>query len=86
MQFQIKNRKWTIRETYLESDFGQCNWTKRRIDILPGQHPTERLDTLIHEVIHAVDAKLSERKVVALANALTTVLWKDGYRRKKKRG
>jgi hypothetical protein len=86
MVVKIKGRKWSIREADLDDNFGECHWEKRLIKILRGQCPQERLDTLIHEVIHAVDEKLSEKKVFALANVITAVLWMDGYRRKKKRG
>jgi len=44
----------------------------------------ERMDTLIHEAIHVGNWYMSERKVIALADIITRVLWRQGYRRRVK--
>jgi hypothetical protein len=40
------------------------------------------LDTLIHEKLHLLFPDWSETKVIKTAHALTSVLWKQSYRRK----
>jgi hypothetical protein len=44
------------------------------------EHSRDYADTCIHECIHASDPKMSEADVARLANDITEVLWKRGYR------
>jgi hypothetical protein len=41
----------------------------------------ERLDTIVHEALHASNYKLTEAEVTRMANDISSVLWKAGYRR-----
>jgi len=41
----------------------------------------ERLDTIVHETLHASNYKLTEAEVSRMANDISSVLWKAGYRR-----
>jgi hypothetical protein len=56
-----------------------------RIDVDPRQAPQERLDTIIHEALHLLFPKLTERKTTYRAVQLSNLLWRQGYRRVKKR-
>lgn len=40
-----------------------------------------RMDTIIHEAIHAMFPKLGEKKVFQSAKELANLLWRCGYRR-----
>jgi hypothetical protein len=43
----------------------------------------KRLDTLIHETVHAERPDLSEDEVLTLASNIAKVLWGEGYRGEK---
>lgn len=77
-------KKWRIVEARLpDGDAGLCDYGRRRITIDPAQQATERdrLDTVVHELTHAVQPKLSERDVIKIARFVTKHLWRQGYRR-----
>lgn len=47
-------------------------------------NPRSRMNTVIHEALHAADWDgLSERKVRQLSAYVVECLWRQGYRRKK---
>lgn len=60
------------------SNYGECNYKKQTITYSPRQHDDQLKDTLLHEIIHAVDhavhLELSEKQVHALAGGLYAVL------------
>ena len=43
--------------------------------------PLDLMDTIIHEVVHAVRPELSEEAVIETANAISKALWKLNYRK-----
>ena len=51
------------------------------IEIDPRQDERERLDTLIHELLHVMMPEWSEETVVEAAKWLSRHLWKQRYRR-----
>lgn len=51
------------------------------IKIDPRQNEEERLDTLLHELLHFLNPDAKECEVVEAAAVLSTTLWKYGYRR-----
>lgn len=55
------------------TDYGLCEHVKRRIYIREGQSPTQTLDTLIHEILHAeLDGEeVTEARVRRTANTIT---------------
>ena len=57
---------------------GECDTDKQMITVLDGQPLESEQDTLLHEVLHAidemVDAKLKESQVKRLATGLLAVL------------
>jgi len=60
--------------------WGTCS-SDGEIEIDPRQKPKEYLDTLLHELLHWVVPKMSERKVRASARLITHELWKRGFRK-----
>lgn len=54
---------------------------KPLVEIDPRQGEKERLDTMLHEATHILFPKLNEMQVRGIAKRLTTILWKDGWRR-----
>lgn len=54
---------------------------ERVVVVPPCGETKDRLDTLIHETLHASKPSLSEAEVVRLAGDIAKVLWRAGYRR-----
>lgn len=50
------------------------------IVVSPSANTLDRLDTFIHEALHAASPKLTEREVRRIAGDLAAVLWRAGYR------
>lgn len=65
-----------------ERAIGQATHGEDKIEIDP-RHPRsrDRLDTVVHEVIHLIAPHLSEEVVIAHAATLSDTLWRDGWRR-----
>lgn len=53
------------------------------IIVTPSRESEDRLDTFVHEVLHASLPEMSEAEVVRVAKDIAGVLWKAGYRRPK---
>lgn len=69
-------RRWgQIYETFRRNRRG-------RIQIVALQPPEERLDTLIHELLHAIHPRWTEKKVRRTAACLTRAVLKDGWKRR----
>jgi hypothetical protein len=51
------------------------------IVIEPSRESRERLDTFVHETIHAAARSMPEAEVARIAKDIAAVLWKAGYRR-----
>jgi uncharacterized protein YpuA (DUF1002 family) len=60
-----------------QDSLGECNDVLQRILVKSGQKPDQLMDTILHEVVHAVDYQmhlgLTERQVHAVAAGLTAV-------------
>jgi hypothetical protein len=82
MRVKIRGKSWTVREALLTDNLGECTWSRRLIELAKNQPPKQRLDTLIHEVAHAINWRWTEKRVCQIAKEITAVLWQDGYRRK----
>lgn len=79
-------KKIRIRERRMKRTMGLCthegDGKTFTIDIHPGHRQEKsRLNTTAHEAIHAADWSLSERRTMAIAWAVTHVLWREGWRR-----
>lgn len=60
-----------------EDSLGECNDLLQRILVKSGQKPDQLMDTIIHEVVHAIDYQMhlgmTERQVHSVAAGLTAV-------------
>lgn len=54
--------------------YGYCDWEKRRIYVDPTQPDHELRDTIVHELIHATNRRMSEKRVSLTARVISTVL------------
>ena len=52
-----------------------------QIEIDPSQNSRERLDTVCHEALHLLLPNESEVRIIALANRMSDLLWRDRWRR-----
>ena len=63
--------------------WGTCDWPpgkRRTICIRASMTPAQRLDTIIHETLHAALPLLDEEAVRASATDIARVLTKSGYK------
>lgn len=84
MLAKILGRMWKIRETR-SVPYGECDPPCKKgkeIRINPKLKGEQRLDTLLHEAIHAALWHLADEEWVAqLATDLARMLTRQGYRR-----
>lgn len=81
-RFSIAGRVWRWIYKPLRNDYGVCNYTERTITIDSGRAHAglERLDTEIHEALHALQAFATEEHTADVASTLAGILWGLGYR------
>jgi hypothetical protein len=68
---------------------GECDdptTSKPEIWVKRNQKPIDLMDTIIHEVLHAVRPELSEEAVLDTATTIAKVLWKFNYRKQSDEG
>lgn len=82
MRVKIDGEAWTVQEAVLQ---GLCSHGSNTVLINPMQSDKSRLDTIVHEMVHATRPKMSEENVSRVAAACTAVLWKDGWRKRNAR-
>lgn len=74
---RLRGRWWVIRDAALgEGDCGYCHWESQRILIRSDVKGLERLDTLIHEMLHATLPDTSEDAVERAATDIAAALAK----------
>lgn len=80
--FQIDHQKWLWRYSPLKGGAdGWTEWDKRKVLIDRKLKGRVRLETEIHEGIHACFGKtISEESVTQAASDLAKILWALGYR------
>lgn len=59
---------------------GLCDWEKKTVTICTSCEGLERLDTELHEALHATQFFASEEHTEEVATTLAQILWKLGYR------
>ena len=74
--------EWTQADVATTSSHGQCNTQQGSIYVCTDDHPLTVLDTLLHEILHAIwheyglaDREPEEHAVLMLATGLTQVLY-----------
>ena len=77
-RLKIGGHVFTINEEYegnLEpAAVGKTDWNKSAITVSKDLAPTHKLQTLIHETLHAINGELSETDVEFLSQAITQVI------------
>ncbi len=79
--FRIAGRRWLWRYRPMRNYHGLCDYTARTITIDTAQDGATRLDSEIHEALHAIQAFATEEHTAEAAATLTAILWGLGYRR-----
>ena len=85
MQFRLWTGIWKILFVRNIPDkkyriLGECEHDARIIRVLSSLRGKEKLDTLVHEMLHAVLPEQEELWVNSVASDIATVLWDYGYR------
>lgn len=75
MRLKIRGRMWTIQEAAITC-YGICHHTDRRIEIRKGQDSKDRVDTIIHELLHALNPKLPEEEIIVQTKVLMKGIWR----------
>ena len=88
---KINKKNWKVKivkSTELSpACVGECDdpgYAKPEIWVKRSQKPLDLMDTIIHEVLHAVRPELSEEAVLDTATTIAKVLWKFNYRKNSK--
>ena len=77
MHVRVAGVRWRVTDEAID---GVCDHDSNTVSVDPHQRRRKRLDTLVHEMLHATRPEMGEENVAAVAKVLTTVLWKDGWR------
>ncbi len=85
MRVKILGKKWNLKfvPKLPTGILGECDpphLKNKQIRILASTENLTRLDTLIHECLHAVDFEIKERTIAHAASDIARVLWTCGYR------
>lgn len=80
--FTIAGRRWRWRYLRMRTLFGLCDYGSRTvtIDATRSHAGLLRLDTEIHEALHALQAFATEEHTAETASTLAGILWDLGYR------
>lgn len=78
-RLRVIGKRWTVRWDYDNADeYGICDHNSQTLHIQSNLAPDTERDTLLHEVLHAVDeamgTHLEEAQVRSLATGLLAVL------------
>lgn len=66
----------------VEPILGWCNYKElNTIIVRPSTENMDRLDTIIHEALHASKKGMSEAEVARVATDIARVVWRAGYRK-----
>jgi hypothetical protein len=83
MRVKILNRMWRLRFAPNMANRGDCDPPGRRhkeIRISSALRGEERLEVVIHEMVHAACWHIDEQFVEEFARDAARVLWRLGYR------
>jgi hypothetical protein len=76
-----KKIKIKIRKLGREKAWGQAWQGESLIEIDPRQKSKGFMETAIHEALHILFPKLSEKQIITKSRAITDVLWRLNIRR-----
>lgn len=81
---KLGGREWVIRYVNrLKDAWGDCHWETRTIRIARDAKDEKELDTLIHEMGHAIMPYLTEEAILQMGTEMASALWELGYRKTK---
>lgn len=84
VQIDGKPWRWVYKRIAQSKDgltvCGKCDWATRTVSISLTLDGLDRLDTEIHEALHAMQGFASEEHVTEVATTLAGLLWRLGYR------
>jgi hypothetical protein len=74
----LLGKTWSITRKSTPGKYGECQHGKLVINVSPASADDQQRDTLLHEVIHALEVegqlKMTERQVTGLATLLLSSL------------
>jgi hypothetical protein len=77
----IRGQRWRLRYARLARNTdGITDYDTRTIRVSPNVAGVERMETELHEVLHAALPDLDELAVAETAQAQAAILWRIGYR------
>lgn len=77
----INEQKWQIKFCPVPSDlWGDCDYKKKEIRVSHRLYGQDRLDVLLHELIHARWPDLCEISVCEFASELAGILTREGFK------
>ena len=81
-EFKIDGKSWrgVYRSLKRRALHGLCNYDQKTVTICSSVKDVDRLDTEIHEALHALQGYASEEHVAEVATTLAGILWEIGYR------
>lgn len=81
-KFVIGGHRWTWVYRRMRNNYGTCDYGSRvvTIDATPSTAGLARLDTEIHEALHALQAFATEEHTAQTATTIAEILWDIGYR------
>ena len=81
-EFRIDGKawQWLYKSLKRRGLHGLCNYDEKTVTICSTMSGIDRLDTEIHEAIHALQGYASEEHVAEVASTLAGILWEIGYR------
>lgn len=83
MRIRVLNKFWHLRFAPNLANLGDCDppsQPNKEIRVRSTLSGEERLDVLIHEMVHAAGWHIDERFVNQFASDLARALWRLGYR------
>jgi|694.fasta_scaffold30263_9 hypothetical protein len=86
VKFKFNGKNWTIRfvkSKDMPGSFGECDdhrYKKPEIWINRNLSEKDKLDTIIHEMLHATHPELSEESVSETASAIAKILFRLNLR------
>jgi predicted metal-dependent peptidase len=85
---KINKKNWKIKivksTDMSPHSLGECDhpaYANPEIWVKRSQKPLDLMDTIIHEILHAVRPELSEEAVLDTATTIAKALWKLNYRK-----
>jgi hypothetical protein len=72
--------QWVYRNLRRRKLCGLCDYDGKKVSICKTLNGFDRLDTELHEALHACQGFASEDHVAETATTLATILWRLGYR------